>query len=108
VEQATLLLSQHPRRTTEKVTRQDCTMASSARICANQQLLVALLTLLINSGVRIQVAPTGLDAVANVVVPVVSLILNSIETRADLKPRCRCELLHHVQHLKINFLHQSF
>ena len=60
-------------------------MASSARIRANQPLLAALLNLLINSCIRIQAAPNGLAAVANVVVPVVSSILISSETRADVK-----------------------
>ena len=89
LEQACLLLSQHPARMTDQAVRQIVLIASSPRVQLNQSLLRALLQLLINC-THVQSAPAHLAAIVNDLVPVLPSILNGKDTEPDVKASVLC------------------
>ena len=92
VEQAALLLSQHPRRLTDQAVRQVCLMVSSIRIRASQSLLAALFRLIINGCLNVRVNPGWLTAVTNEIVPIMPAILTAPETQPQVKTETLCLL----------------
>lgn len=91
VEQACLLLSQHPARMTDQAVRQVVLIASSPRVCLNQPFLRALFQLLINC-THVQSASAHITAIVNDLIPVLPSILNSKDTDPDVKAAVQCLL----------------
>lgn len=89
IEQACILLSQHPARMTDQAIRQVVLIASSPRIGFNQSLLRALLLLLINC-THVQSAQAHLTAIVSDLLPVLPSILNDKDTNLDVKAAVLC------------------
>lgn len=91
LEQACLLLSQHPARMTDQAVRQVALLASSPRVQLNQSLLQALLTLLINC-THTQSAPAHLTSIINDLIPVLPSFLDGKQTEPNVKAAIFCLL----------------
>ena len=91
IEQACLLLSQHPARMTDQAIRQVVLIASSPRVRLNKPFLRALIHLLINC-THVQSASVHITAIVNELIPVLPAILNETDTSSGVKASVLCLL----------------